>query len=382
VRVEEVREGPGRWFDYAIALSCVTGIFWAVKLRFAGSADPRDLDVPGAVLFLLPAVMLIWHRRFPVPVLAVTVGGFVLYHGLGYPGPVFAVMPAVVALYTVSSRGGRAEAVTGGLVLVLGKFFGGWWLTRDLEESLLPVAWVSGWVVAVIIWGAAVYHRRKHLQAVEERAAEAERTREELARRRADDERLRIARELHDTLTHAISVVTVQSAVALHLLHRRPELVEPALEAIRDAGQDAMRELRATLGVLRGAGLPGLDQLPDLATRFEGAGLAVRLDLAGDPAEVPPDVGHAVYRMVQEALTNAVRHAAAAKVSAGVTIGSASLDLLVEDDGRCPAKAVEEGHGLRGMRERAEALGGTLAAGPRPGGGFRVRASLPLVGAA
>src|SRR6185369_5286592 len=187
----------------------------------------------------------------------------------------------------------------------------------------------------------------------------------------------------HDSLTHAISVVNVQSSIALHLLHRKPELIEPALLAIRDASHDAMRELRATLGVLRQADPPppGLDELPALAARFEHDGLAVRVRVDGAACSVPPDTEHAAYRMVQEALTNTARHAAPAQVVAAITVHPTHLEVCVDDDGRGLAGPVSEGHGLRGMRERAVALGGTLVAGPRPGGGFRVHATLPLSGA-
>jgi signal transduction histidine kinase len=164
-------------------------------------------------------------------------------------------------------------------------------------------------------------------------------------------------------------------------LHRKPELIEPALLAISEASQEAMRELRATLGVLRVADTtvpPGLAQLPLLAARFERSGLRVRLHISDNRRPVPPDTERAVYRMVQEALTNTARHAAPATVDVELTYQPTCLDLRVDDDGPGASAPVVEGHGLRGMRERAAALGGTVSTVPRPGGGFRVHASLPL----
>ena len=370
-----------RWcFDGGLAVLTGLGVVLAPRLPLAGSASPHDLDALGYLLFLGSALAVAGRRRWPVPVLAITVVGFVFYHGLGYPGPVFAIIPGIIAVYTAASRGHRQAAILGTTAVIIGKLVGGWLLTGNLIDAIIPVIWVKGWVLAALVWGEVNRHRRAYLEQVEQRALDAERGREEAARRRADEERLRIARELHDTLTHAISVVNVQSSVALHLLHRKPELVEPALLAIRDASQDAMRELRATLGVLRAATPqpPGLDQLPELAARFEHSGLAVRVRVDGDEVPVPPDTEHAAYRMVQEALTNTARHAASATVEAAITYHATYLEVCVDDDGRGPDGPVCEGHGLRGMRERAVALGGTLVAGPRPGGGFRVHATLPL----
>ncbi|WP_213450337.1 sensor histidine kinase [Rhizomonospora bruguierae] len=285
-------------------------------------------------------------------------------------------------------HGRRAASVVTTVAICAAKLIGGWIASGEPLHALAPVLWISGWLVAVLVWGEVSRHRHAYLEQVRQRAVDAERNREELAHRRAVEERLRIARELHDSLTHAISVVTVQSSVALHLLERRPELVRPALAAINEAGQEAMRELRGTLGVLRAVDgdetPPGPARLPLLAKRFERSGLTVRLHVTGEPRPVPADTGHAVYRIAQEALTNVARHTADAPAPVTVDLTlvhhPARLELRVEDDGPgVPDGApVPEGHGLRGMRERAAALGGSLDTGPRPGGGFRVHATLPL----
>ena len=227
-----------------------------------------------------------------------------------------------------------------------------------------------------------------HVREVERRAEEAERTREEAARRRAVEERLRIARELHDSLTHSISVIQVQAGVAVHLARKRGEDVPPWLLAIQEAGADAVRELRGTLGVLRsgqdGDG-GGLGQLGGLVARARAAGLPVTVTVTGGQRPLPPGVGQAAYRIVQEALTNVSRHAGLAggggQVSAVVRLHytPCTVSVQVDDDGTGTGTGPSgPGLGLAGMRERVSALGGRLQAGPRDGGGFRVRAELPV----
>ncbi|MFC4058568.1 sensor histidine kinase [Planomonospora corallina] len=202
------------------------------------------------------------------------------------------------------------------------------------------------------------------------------------ALRRAGEERLWIAQELHDSLTHAISVVNVQVAVALQALDHRPELAREALMAIKESGHEAIGELRATLGVLRQADPDGpeagLARLPRLAARAEAAGLPVRTAVLGERRELPAEVDRAAYRIVQEALTNVLRHAGAATVTVTTEYRPDMIVLSVEDDGESGTGT--GGMGLIGMRERAVAVGGTLTAGPRPQGGFAVRAELPAAG--
>jgi signal transduction histidine kinase len=357
------------------------GIVLAADAMPASSPPARALDAVGYLLLIVAASALAARRAAPMPAAAVAAAMFLAYYGRDYPVPMLAALPAAITIYTLASLSYRWPAVTATAALSVGKLVAGWLRSGDPLHSVPEVLWISGWLVAILVWGEVTRHRRAYLHEVHQRAIDAERTREEAAQRRADEERLRIAQELHDTLTHAISVVNVQSSVALHLLHRKPELIEPALLAISEASQEAMRELRATLGVLRVADTtvpPGLAQLPLLAARFERSGLRVRLHISGDRRPVPPDTERAVYRMVQEALTNTARHAAPATVDVELTYQPTRLDLRVDDDGPGASAPVVEGHGLRGMRERAAALGGTVSTVPRPGGGFRVHASLPL----
>jgi len=234
--------------------------------------------------------------------------------------------------------------------------------------------------------------RRAYLAQVEERALAAERSREDEALRRAGEERIRIARELHDILAHRISMISVQSGVGAHLMERRPEEARQALIAINEASKEALTELRATLGVLRQvdepdprAPAPGLAQLTGVIASTTAAGVDVRLDVSGEQRDLPAGVDLAAYRIIQESLTNVVRHARAASARIAIAYRRADLLIEIEDDGRGAADLGQEiagGNGMLGMRERAAALGGELEAGPLSGGGFRVMARLPLDGAA
>jgi signal transduction histidine kinase len=253
--------------------------------------------------------------------------------------------------------------------------------------------YAAGWLISAGVMAVAFRMWQLHLHEVEQRAEEAERTRDETARRRAVEERLRIARELHDSLTHSISVIQVQAGVAVHLARKRGEDVPPALQAIHEAGADAARELRATLSVLRSqdeygsedSDGSGLGQLNSLVARARTAGLPVTVTVTGSQRPLPPDLDQAAYRIVQEALTNVSRHAGLAggggQVGAFVHLHYAqdALTVQVNDDGQgVSTRSAGPGLGLIGMRERVSALGGRLHTGPREGGGFQVRAELPV----
>jgi signal transduction histidine kinase len=244
--------------------------------------------------------------------------------------------------------------------------------------------YAAGWLISAGVMVVTVRIWHLHVREVEQRAAEAERTRDEAGQRRAMEERLRIARELHDSLTHSISVIQVQSGVAVHLARKRGEDVPPALLAIQEAGADAVRELRATLGVLRseqdGDG-SGLGQLDSLVARAQAAGLPVTVSVTGERRPLPPEVDQAAYRIVQEALTNVSRHAGQACASVHLHYTPEAFSVQVDDDGLGSSTGTRPsgpGLGLAGMRERVSALGGRLQTGPQDGGGFQVRAELPV----
>ncbi len=336
------------------------------------------------LLVLGGTLVLVARRRAPRTVLLVAVIGMTGF-GLRVAPDAIAAVPVLIALYTVAGAGHRvlAIAVTAPLVAAavantLARA-GGKTPREAIQEAILPV----GWFVAALVAGEVSRHRHAYLAQVEQRAAEAERSREEVALRRAEQERLRIARELHDSLTHSISVIKVQAGVAVHLARKRGEQIPDALLAIQSASTDATRELRETLHVLRNGDqqtpASGLDQLPDLAQRARDAGLPVTLTVTGRPDQLPDEVERAAYRIVQEALTNITRHAGSATASVTVHFGPNELTVQVDDDGTATAdQPPTPGVGLIGMRERVTALGGRLCAEPRPAGGFTVRADIPM----
>ncbi|MGK5557379.1 sensor histidine kinase [Actinomadura kijaniata] len=377
------RTPRGSRADAALALGLFALSTLHVLFALEGWGWEREYErVPGAgwVLTALACGALYWRRRRPVTVAAVVGLACLAYYPLTEPdGPV--LLAFVVALYTVAAEGRPAAAVLIGAaalgVTVYGEVNSG---VNHLRNSGLYL--MAGWFVAVIAVGGVAHNRRAYLREYERRLAEAMRTREEEARRRATEERLRIARDLHDVLGHNISLINVQAAAALHGLHRDPSTAESALTAIKATSKDTLRELRTTLGVLRqvdDAPAAGLARLAELTSGASAAGLTVRAVTEGAPRPVPADVDLAAYRIVQESLTNVTRHSAATEVTVRVRYDGDAVRLEIDDpgpsrDGVTPGS----GNGVRGMRERAEALGGELAAGPEPGGGFRVSARLPL----
>lgn len=351
------------------------------------AAAVRPLDV---VLVSAMVVAVAVCRRFPVPALIVVTAAMLAFHVRVHAG-VAASFPVLLTVYIAAWRGHRAVAALAGLV-----FLGGF-LSRDVtaapageagQQLVERTSLLLGWFVAANVAGLVARQHRAYLEQVEQRATEAERTREEMALRRAGEERLRIARDLHDSLTHSISVIKVQAGIAVHLARKRGEDPPAALLAIQEAGGAAMRELRATLEILRspdddGIGCVGLARVEELAERTRAAGVPVRITVSGDPADLPAEVDQAGYRVVQEALTNVARHAGPANAEVRIDYAPARLCVAVIDDGRAPKDhAVTSGVGLRGMRERVTGLGGTLQADRLDEGGFAVRATFPLDGSA
>ncbi|MFC8512238.1 sensor histidine kinase [Streptomyces sp. NPDC057257] len=364
----------------------LAAVLAAAGVCLALFTDPgRRPDALGWTLLLAAHVPIVWRRRHPLLVLALVAALVAPYHGLdnNHSAP----LPASwVALYTVAVTGRPLRtiltwiAVMGVIVTVV--------LTANHHQGI-ELLRISGWALAVLFCGVDVRYYRQYVAGIVERAERAERTREEEARRRVAEERLRIARDLHDLLAHTITLIGVQTSVAAHVLAADPErldreTVAKALDDIADTCRTARGELRTTLEVLRendsadGRGpLPGLDGLPDLAEAARLAG--ARVEQTVRVSEAPPAVGAAAYRIVQEALTNAVRHAGpepAVRVELYEEQGA--LRLSVTDDGTGPTPGGTPGFGLVGMRERARSVGGTLDAGPRTAGGFEVTAVLPL----
>lgn len=363
------RQADRRWLADAI-LAVVVGALGMTVAAFDDGTTALD-----HALIALASVALAFHRAAPRAVLAVATVLGTAYVLHAHPGPLSA-LPVLGAVHTAARVGHRGVAAAGGAVFLAGYVATG----PGTQEVAERAGLLAGWFLCAVVTGLADRNWQAYLRQTEQRALEAERTREEAALRRAGEERLRIARELHDSLTRSISIVKLQAGVAVHLARKRGEEVPPALLAIQEASGEAMRELRSALQVLRADEPTGTPAL--LVERARAAGLAVDLTVTGDERPLPRAVDRAAYRIVQEALTNAARHAGPAKVTVLIDYGSGSegqLAIDVDDDGAAdPARPPTPGTGLTGMRERVTALGGTLGAAPRAEGGFSVRARLPL----
>jgi signal transduction histidine kinase len=348
------------------------GCWWASSCHAA-----THLNVTAFALLAFGPLALLVRQWHPRAILAAIFAATLLYVSLGYlQGPnYFSLVVAVVLAVRSGDRLAARVAVIAGWMLFL-------WLPAALGVSGAPTVLAAG---AIAAWLLVLLAAAEALRGRRERAAESRQARREEARRRADEERLRIARELHDVLAHNISLINVQSGVALHLIDERPEQARTALEAINAASADALREVRAALNVLRGSKeepprtpTPGLARLDELVASAATAGVGVSLEVQGDRHPLPASVDLAAFRIVQESLTNIVRHAAAGSVKVQLTYGNGDLTLQIDDDGRGDVGQSGGGSGIAGMRERATALGGELEAATQPSGGFRVRARLPI----
>jgi signal transduction histidine kinase len=363
-----------------LALAFLLGV---VSLQSAsdgeGLKEPAWAVIP---LIELTALPLALRRSRPVAVLAITlvaaIVGDLLFVGLQFPGP-------VIALYTVAAHCERrvslAAAAATAVALVIPSF------GRGVSEPIFVVAMYAVFAAAWAL-GDGLRSRRAYLAELETRAEHAEREQEERARRAVAEEQARIARELHDVVSHNVSVMVVQAAAGGDVFAKDPERAREALGSIESTGREALSELRRLLGVVRPAEenarpgfvpQPGLARLPELVEQVAGAGLEVELTVAGQPRELPAAMDLSAYRIVQEALTNTLKHARASKADVALRYGDASLELEVLDDGSGTGGG-GSGRGIIGMRERTALFGGELLAGPRPGGGFAVRATLPFGG--
>jgi signal transduction histidine kinase len=358
-------------------------LFVLVGSHFSAHGQPHRVPLDGSAhaLLLLACVPLLWRYRHPVAVPFVTATAALVYLAAGYPyGPVYLAV-AVGCLSAVVAGHRRAAWASVGL-LWAGHALVALWLYRwlppagDKGADLTQEIVIATWVLAVLAVAELARVRRE--QWARERADRAQ-----AARRRADEERLRIARELHDVLAHSISVINVQAGMGLALLDSDPEQARTALTTIKAASKEALGEVRQVLDTLRAPGAaprapaPGLDRLPELVEQAAAAGLTVAVD--GEPPRLPPGTDLAAFRIVQEALTNVVRHSGSRHARVHFADGDGMLRLRIDDDGPATgAEAGGSGNGLAGMRERAVALGGTIEAGPRSDGGFRVLAVLPL----
>jgi signal transduction histidine kinase len=337
-------------------------------------AGPPVVGAAGYSLVVISSLSLVLRRRFPAAVLILATACALAVYIMDQPD-IFIELPVLIALYSALRSGHRAVGISTGLAYLLSLLVMNIAILpgHPAREEIQDRVMLLGWFVAAMMLGEAARLREK-------RAADQARSHQEAALRQAGEERLRIARELHDSLTHSISVIKVQAGVAVHLARKRNEDVPEALLAIQEASSDAVRELRETLGVLRGEpDGSGLDRLDDLVERTRSAGLRVDLDITGPRRALPEEIDRAAYRIVQEALTNVARHASAVCAKVHIGYGTKALTVQIDDDGQAvPHTNPVPGLGLIGMRERVTGLGGVLSAAAKPDGGFKVRAELPL----
>jgi signal transduction histidine kinase len=377
--------------DVLLALFITVMQVQGTVVRNAGEVPERPLDYLAFLLLIVSGVAVAFRRRWPMPVFVTTALASLVYYSVGFPdGPGW--LGLFVALYTLAAYGdGRRSLVTAGAGITVLTVV---WLVDAADiEPRAAIGWVFFRIGASVMsaaLGESVRSRRVIAAEALERAELAERTREEEARARVNAERLRIAREVHDTVAHAIAIINVQSGVTAHVLDRKPEQAREALQAIEQTSSRALHEMRAILGVLRDEDgdedgrepYPGLGQIEELTAKARDAGLDIKIEETAPTAPLPSAVGSAAYRILQESITNVIRHAGPTRVTVALNPGADALEIRVTDEGRHdphPAGSGKPGRGILGMRERCQLLGGELDAGPLPGGGFEVKARLPLI---
>ena len=379
--VRDVKSLGVRW---PVVVGAVALAFFQTGGTFGASRNQtghRGIDALTIAITVLGPLSLILLRRWPREVMGFVSAITLLYLLRDYPyGPVFATL--AIATVTTVVLGHRLAAWLGMSTVLLGSCL-----------SLLPAfrdqPWSWGWFSGALAWALLLLAIGEVIRIRRERSLAARQAKEEEGRRRANEERLQIARELHDVVAHHISLINVQAGVALHIVDRHPEQAQTALTAIKDASKEALVELRSLVGVLRDAGESAprtpsgrLASLDDLVERSAHAGLAVRKTEHGDVRPLPSTVELAALRIVQEAITNVVRHSGATSATIALQYDAESLAVTVQDTGRGLAhpnhhQAGMGGTGIVGMRERAEALGGSLEVGPGDAVGVRVHAVLP-----
>ncbi|MGW5657372.1 sensor histidine kinase [Streptomyces humi] len=370
----------------------VLGLFGCSLLTCMGVLDGQDPPGtwwPGVLVCAVSCAALPWRRTRPRATAALTMAGALVMTALGHLITALLLGPLTVALFSLAARTNRrtANTVAGlGIVLLTATALLAGASAEPLMVKLLSPAF---WLLLPTSLGTLNRVHKAYLEAVQARAEHAERTRDEEARRRVTEERLRIARDLHDVVAHHLVLASMQAGAAARFFRPQPEKAERVLAELSVATSAALRELRATVGVLRGpqdeeqpaVPAPGLAGLADLTGSFRGAGLAVTVSVGGARLPLPASTDLTAYRILQEALTNVTKHSAAREARVCLDYSPGLFRLTVTNDGvvRPPGpRDPHSGYGILGMRERARSVGGRLSAGPRPGGGFEVVADLPL----
>ncbi|MER6344967.1 sensor histidine kinase [Streptomyces sp. NPDC001595] len=359
-------------------------------------ADPPDHEKPAAALMGLSCLALLKYRGHPRTAVVVTAGCTMTAIALGYLLTPLLLAPLMAALYWLATLSDHKTTRVWGVSVMAGLM-----VTAAFSDTmghfsvLLRTIGPFFWLLLPLAAGNMTRLRRAYLQAVQARAEHAERTREEEARLRVAEERMRIARELHDVVAHHLALANAQAGTAAHLARTDPQQARRILDDLAGTTSSALRELKATVGLLRepddpDAGslepAPGLARLPELVSAHQSAGLRVAVTTEGVPRPLSPGVDLTAFRIVQEALTNVSKHASARAAHIRLAYSATRLTISVTDDGtpaaaaptRATTRAPGHGFGLTGMRERAHSVGGDLSAAPHPEGGFEVRTALPL----
>jgi signal transduction histidine kinase len=371
-------------FDAALGASLAAALL-VITRGIDAAEDERVLDAAGYACLVVAGASMAVRRRLPAVALLLASAAVGVYAARSYPGGPIFVMP-LVGVYSVAALRPRRRSLPLVAAAVLTVLLPALVFDRSTEESGLIALVYVGWVAVALLLGEAGRGRREYLVGLEERARYLEESREQEARRRVAEERLRIARDVHDVAAHALASIALQAGVGTRLGAREPQEAQDALARIRSASTDALGELRRVLDLMRGEDggeprdpPPTLADLDGLVSNASGNGADVRLQVRGEPRPLPAVLELAAYRIVQESLTNVVRHAASPIATVTLTYGDSGLEVEVLDRGRGVPMADERaGHGITGMQERAAAVGGRLEAGPEPQGGFRVWARLPV----
>jgi signal transduction histidine kinase len=350
-------------------------------------SEIKDPDALGVILASMTTLPLAWRRRRPGHVIAAVGIATTLFYAAGYETTTGG-MGVVVALYSVASLSSRRDSLMSAAITAMALAF-----ILAVEDEVSADLLVINYLIFAIAWilGDNVRTRRAYTRNLEERAEQLERDQGASSRRAAVEERERIAREMHDIVAHSVSVMVVQAGAARRVLESKasPDSAKDALRQIEDTGRGALTDMRRMLGILRNPAdiadlspQPSITRLDSLIAQARDAGVQVEHEVLGDPRPLPSAMDLSAYRIVQEALTNTIKHAGPARARVVVRYESDRIEIEIEDNGRGAARDLRNGsrrgHGLVGMRERAALYGGQVEAGPRPGGGYSVVATIPL----
>lgn len=394
-----MRDVPMSGADWLVDVVIALGAFGFGLLQMSASANlmiPDDfirqllgiraisLSGWGILMVALTCTPLIVRRRLPWPVFMLS-GALWVFFETQMGAATLSLIGPLIALFTVAYERTRGEAAIAACSLIAAV---GLSALSANTSSLAMLMMVQNFaiVVAVALAGVALHASRESVEAVEARAQQAERTREAHAEKRVEEERLRIAREVHDITAHSLSAVSIQSAAAAALMETDPVAAKEALESIRKTSKDALAEMRGMISVLRDGSaeddmqpMMGVDDLGALLDYLRSAGIEATLRSDGRRESLPAYIGMAIYGIAREAVTNIVRHSDAKSASIELAIGDDMVTLDVSDDGRGIEGDADMGHGIEGMRERVNVLGGMFSIGPGKNGGTRMRASIPFV---